>query len=74
MRGADIIAPIPDTGRSKTNILHHLHFSSGRLSPDIVYEPLVWNQMRDTGLVTRNNPQSRDDWLWEVLGSNPNIS
>jgi len=69
VREGDIIASIADTGRSKTNILPHLHFSFGRPSPDIVYEPFVWNQMRDTGLVTLNNPQSLVDWPCEVLGS-----
>jgi murein DD-endopeptidase MepM/ murein hydrolase activator NlpD len=68
VRAGDIIASIADTGRSKTNILPHLHFSFGRPSPDIVYEPFVWNQMRDPGLVTLNNPQSLVDWPCEVLG------
>ncbi len=63
----DIIACIADTGRSRTNILPHLHLSFGRPSPDIVYEPFVWNQMRDPSRVTLNNPQSLVDWPCEVL-------
>jgi murein DD-endopeptidase MepM/ murein hydrolase activator NlpD len=68
VRAGDIIAHIADTGRSKTNILPHLHFSFGRPSPDIAYEPFVWNHMRDPGLVTLNNPQSLVDWPCELLG------
>ena len=68
VRAGDIIARIADTGRSKTNILPHLHFSFGRPSPDIAYEPFVWNHMRDPGLVTLNNPQSLVDWPCELLG------
>jgi hypothetical protein len=36
----------------------------------IVYDPFVWNQMRDPRLVTLNNPQGLVDWPHEVLGSN----
>lgn len=64
----DIIAHIAGTGHSKTNILPHLHFSFGRPSPDIVYEPFVWNQMRDPSRVTLKNPQGLVDWPCEVLG------
>jgi hypothetical protein len=68
VRAGDIIASIADTGRSKTNILPHLHFSFGRPSPDIVYAPFVWNLMRNPRLVTLNNPQKLVDWPCEVLG------
>ena len=67
VREGDIIASIAGTGRSKTNILPHLHFSLGRPSPDITYEPFVWNQMRDPNLVTLHNPQGLIDWPCEVL-------
>jgi murein DD-endopeptidase MepM/ murein hydrolase activator NlpD len=63
----DIIASIADTSHSKANILPHLHFSFGRPSPDIVYEPFVWNQMRDPDLVTLHDPQSLVEWPSEVL-------
>ena len=68
VREGDIIAGIAGTGRSRTNILPHLHFSFGWPSPDIGYEPFVWNYMRDPGLVTLNNPQSLIDWPFELLG------
>ncbi len=64
----DVIACIADTGRSKTNILPHLHFSFGRPSPNIVYDPFVWNHMRNPGLVTLHDPQSLVDWPFELLG------
>ena len=67
VRAGDIIASIAGTGHSKINILPHLHFSFGRPGPDIVYEPFVWNQMRDPGLVTLQNPRSLVDWPCEVL-------
>ncbi len=68
VREGDIIATIAGTGRSKTNILPHLHLSFGRPSVDIVYEPFVWNQMRDPRRVTLKNPQGLVDWPCEVLG------
>ena len=67
VREGDIIACIADTGRSKTNILPHLHFSFGRPSPDISYDPFVWNQMRDPHLVTLHNPRGFIDEPCEVL-------
>ncbi len=68
LKAGDIIARIADTGRSRTNILPHLHFSFGRPSVDLVYASFVWNHMRDPGLVTLNNPQSLVDWPMELLG------
>ncbi len=68
VREGDIIATIAGTGRSKSNILPHLHLSFGRPSLKIVYEPFVWNQMRDPRLVTLVNPQPFVDWPCEVPG------
>ena len=68
VRAGDIIASIADTSSSKARILPHLHLSIGRPSPEIDYEPFVWNQMRDHRLVTLNNPQKLVDWPCEVLG------
>ncbi len=67
VREGEIIASIAGTGRSKTNILPHLHLSIGQPSLDIVYEPFVWNQMRDPRRVTLKNPQRLVDWPCEVL-------
>ncbi len=67
VREGDIIAAIAGTGRSKTNILPHLHFSLGRPSPNIDYNPFLWNQMRDPNLVTLHNPQGLVDGPCEVL-------
>ena len=68
VREGDIIASIAGTDSAKTNILPHLHFTFGRPSPAIVYEPFFWNQMRDPKLLTLGNPQSLVDWPCEVLG------
>ena len=70
VREGDIIASIAGTDGAKTNILAHLHFSFGRPSPDIDYDPFVWNQMRDPGLVTLIDPQSLVDWPCETVGLN----
>lgn len=67
VKEGEIIATIAGTGRSNAKILPHLHFSLGQPSPDIVYQPFVWNQMRDPGQVTLLNPQSVIDWPCEVL-------
>jgi murein DD-endopeptidase MepM/ murein hydrolase activator NlpD len=69
VRAGEIIASIAGTGHSKTNILPHLHYSFGRPSPDIVYEPFVWNQMRDPGRVTLHDPANLVDWPGEVLAT-----
>ena len=69
VRAGEIIASIAGTGHSKTNILPHLHLSLGRPSPDIVYEPFVWNQMRDPDRVTLFDPLSLVDWPCELLDS-----
>jgi murein DD-endopeptidase MepM/ murein hydrolase activator NlpD len=67
VREGDIIAWIAGADHSKSNILPHLHFSFGRPSPDIDFEPFVWNQMRDPGRVTLINPQGLVDWPFERL-------
>ena len=62
-----IIATIADTSRSKANIFPHLHFSLGRPSPDLVYEPFVWNHMRDSSLVALIDPLPVIDWPCQLL-------
>ena len=69
VREGEIIATIAGTAQAKASILPHLHLSFGRPSADIVYEPFVWNQMRDPDRVTLMNPQGLVDWPFEVLGS-----
>jgi murein DD-endopeptidase MepM/ murein hydrolase activator NlpD len=69
VREGDIIATIADTRRSKAKILPHLHFSLGRPSPGLVYEPFVWNIMRDPGRVTLVDPIDLVDGSWRALGS-----
>jgi murein DD-endopeptidase MepM/ murein hydrolase activator NlpD len=66
----DIIATIADTSRSKAKILPHLHFTLGQASPDLVYEPFVWNDMRDPGRVALLDPLGVIDWPWLALNSN----
>ena len=67
VRGGEIIASIASTGHSRTNILPHLHFSLGRPSPDIAYEPFIWNDMRDPSRVTLLDPHGVIDWPCEVM-------
>jgi murein DD-endopeptidase MepM/ murein hydrolase activator NlpD len=69
VREGDIIATIADTRRSKAKILPHLHFSLGRPSPGFVYEPFVWNIMRDPGRVTLVDPIDLVDGSKRALGS-----
>ena len=67
VKEGDIIATIADTRRSKAKILPHLHFSLGLPSPALVYEPFVWNMMRDPALVTLLDPQDVIDRPCQVL-------
>lgn len=68
VRAGEIIASIADTADAKADIRPHLHLSFGRPSPDIVYAPFVWNQMRDPARVTLEDPQDLVDGPHEVLG------
>ncbi len=67
VKQGDIIATIADTSRSKAKIPPHLHYTLGLPSPDLVYEPFVWNDMRDPDLVTLLNPQRVIDWPCQML-------
>jgi murein DD-endopeptidase MepM/ murein hydrolase activator NlpD len=67
VKEGDIIATIADTSRSKAKILPHLHLSLGRPLPDLVYEPFVWNMMRDRELVDLQDPMSAIDWPCQVM-------
>jgi murein DD-endopeptidase MepM/ murein hydrolase activator NlpD len=67
VRAGDIIATIADTRRSKAKILPHLHLSLGRPSPDLVYEPFVWNIMRDPDQVALLDPMHAIDGRWREL-------
>ena len=63
----DIIATIADTSQSKANIWPHLHLSFGRPTPGLVYEPFVWNCMRDPDQMALIDPLEMIDWPIEVL-------
>lgn len=63
----DIIATIADTSQSKAKILPHLHLSFGRPAPDLVYEPFVWNCMRDPDQVALIDPLGMINWPYKVL-------
>ena len=67
VKEGDIVATIADTSRSKAKILPHLHLTLGLPSPDLVYEPFVWNTMRDPGQVALLNPLGVIDWPCRVL-------
>ena len=68
VRGGEIIATIADTRRSKSKILPHLHLSLGCPSPDLVYENVIWNIMRDPDRVTLLDPMDVVDGTWQMLG------
>jgi len=70
VKAGDVIATIADTSRSKANILPHLHLSFGYPSAELVYEPFVWNSMRDPRQVALIDPLSFIDWPHQVLESN----
>ena len=65
--GGDIIATIADTSQSKARIWPHLHLSFGRPAPDLVYEPFVWNRMRDPDQVALIDPLDMLNWPYKVL-------
>lgn len=67
VKEGDIIATIADTGRTKANIPAHLHYTLGRPSPDLVYQPFVWNTMRDPDRITLLDPFGVIDWPCRVL-------
>lgn len=67
VRAGDIIATIADTRRSKTNILPHLHVSFGYPSPDLVYDPFVWDSMRDPRQVSLIDPLGAIGWPYREL-------
>ena len=69
----DIIATIADTSRSKAKIAPHLHFSLGHPSPDLAFEPFVWNDMRNPELIRLLNPRGLIDWPCQVLDSSNQI-
>ena len=56
VKEGDIIASIADTGRSKSNILPHLHFSLGLPSPSLSYDDFEWNIMRNPNKIVLLNP------------------
>lgn len=74
VKRGDIIATIADTRRSKANILPHLHYSFGRPSPGMVYEPFEWNLMRNPDLVTLLDPLYLIEWPHQILSSKADLS
>ncbi len=66
VHAGDVIANIADTSRSKAGIHPHLHISFGIPTPDLIYEPFIWNCMRDPGLVALLDPLHILDWPWEL--------
>ena len=62
-----MIATIANTRQSKATILPHLHFTLGLPTPDLAYDPFVWNMMRDPGLIALLNPIELIDWPSKVL-------
>jgi len=58
VKTGESIATIADTRRSKAKILPHLHVSFGIPSPELVYEPFVWDSIRDPRQVELLDPQT----------------
>jgi murein DD-endopeptidase MepM/ murein hydrolase activator NlpD len=67
VKEGDVIATIADTRQSKANILPHLHLTLGLPTPNLVYDPFVWNMMRDPELIVLLNPIGLIDWPAKVL-------
>lgn len=67
VKQGELIATIADTGHSRANIQPHLHFTLGRPSPKMVYEPFVWNDMRDPERVILLDPLEVIDWPCKQL-------
>lgn len=67
VKAGEVIATIADTSRSKAKILPHLHLSCGYPTPDLIYEPFVWNSMRDPRQVVLFDPLGAIDWPYRVL-------
>ena len=73
VKRGDIIATIADTRRSKANILPHLHYSLGRPSPDMVYDPFEWNLMRNPDLVILLDPIALIELPSQIPASNTDV-
>ena len=58
----DIIATLSDTLHSKAKILPHLHYSIAHVTPDMVYEGMARNDMRDPAKIVLMNPEPLPDW------------
>ena len=73
VKQGQIIATIAGTGHSKADILPHLHLTLGRASPQMVYEPFVWNVMRDPRRITLQDPLAVVDWPCRELDPSERI-
>ncbi len=69
VRTGDIIATIADTRWSKANIRPHLHISMGYPSPQMVYDPFIWERMHDPDQMELIDPLPVVDWPHRVLAS-----
>jgi murein DD-endopeptidase MepM/ murein hydrolase activator NlpD len=74
VKRGDIIAAIADTQRSKANILPHLHYSLGRPSPRMVYDPFEWNLMCNPDLIMLFNPIDLIEWPSQILASKAEVA
>ena len=64
-----IIATLPDTDNSKSNIIPHLHFSLGIPSRSFSYDGFVWNTIRNPEMITLLDPLANIDWPYQELGA-----
>lgn len=63
VKRGDIIATIAHIPpHSKANIFPHLHYSIARPAPEMVYEGMVWNDMRNPDKMVLMNPEPMMDW------------
>ena len=67
VKEGDVLATLADTSRSKARILPHLHLTLARPLPGLVYEPFVWDIMRDPARVSLLDPAGVIDRPWQAL-------
>ena len=68
VKEGDIVATIGETGKARSRILPHLHFSLGLPTRSLSYEGFIWNTIRAPELITLLDPLPVIDWPYQTLG------
>ena len=63
----DVIATLADTGKSKSGIIPHLHFSLGLPSRHFSYDRFEWRTIRTPEKITLLDPLQVIDWPNQAL-------